>query len=83
MKQLDRYYMMIVSQFVETFEDFRNILLVNKKFRPLIDMFHYNPIDITERQLTYFTSLETFHYYNIPKEMIKLDEWIPIVIHLK
>ena len=80
MKQLDRYSLMIISQYLPSYSEFFNLLLTCKKCLPLIEMFHYNPFDLTTQQLSYFINLQTFHFYTLPQVSIELDPSITIVI---
>ena len=80
MKQLDRYSLMIISQYLSTFQDFKTLLMTCKKCLPLIEMFHYNPFYITLNQLKYFTHLETYYIYSLPIQQLPQNTSLPIVI---
>ena len=46
--KLDPYHLQIVAFYLQTKEDFLNIIQIRKQFRFLLDRFRINPIKITE-----------------------------------
>ncbi|ELP92311.1 hypothetical protein EIN_122220 [Entamoeba invadens IP1] len=61
MTTLDRYHLMIVSQYFDSEFDFKTLVLVCKKFEDIMAMFHYNPITIYTETIKYFPNIETLH----------------------
>ena len=70
-KQLDSYSMLIVGKYFQTLEDYVNIICVNSKYIDMLDKYHYNPIPITQKQLKYFSHLETQYLYSPDDEILK------------
>ncbi|ELP93950.1 hypothetical protein EIN_180170 [Entamoeba invadens IP1] len=61
---LDRYSMMIVSKYFVCLNDFKNLILVCKKFEEIPLMFHFNPISWKPKIKIYFENVETLHLYS-------------------
>ncbi|ELP83796.1 hypothetical protein EIN_070950 [Entamoeba invadens IP1] len=68
MSKLDNYNCMIVSQYFTTIKDFINLEQVCKKFNGNMAKFHYNPIPLTLKTITFFESLETLHIWQSNEE---------------
>ncbi|ELP92338.1 hypothetical protein EIN_122890 [Entamoeba invadens IP1] len=62
-RRLDRYSMMIVSKYFNDIGDFVNLVMVNRKFTEIPEMFHYNPIPLTRKTAKHFPNVETLHIY--------------------
>lgn len=59
MFRLQEGYIMIVSKYFNSNQDFINLIKVNKKYKDLIECFKFNPI--SDPQL--FVNIETQHFY--------------------
>ncbi|ELP89819.1 hypothetical protein EIN_425810 [Entamoeba invadens IP1] len=70
-KFLDRYSMMIVSKYFVCLNDFKNLILVCKKFNEIPLMFHFNPIQWKPKMKKYFKNVETLHLYS------RHDKFVP------
>ncbi|ELP85728.1 hypothetical protein EIN_092530, partial [Entamoeba invadens IP1] len=67
MSKLDRYHMMIVVRYFKCEYEYEinNVVLVCKKFKNIMKMFHYNPVSVYTETIKYFPNIETLHlYYN-------------------
>ena len=51
--------MMIIGKYFESNNDFINVMKLAKKYRDLVKMYHYNPIDDTSM----FIKMQTQHFY--------------------
>ncbi|EKE37967.1 hypothetical protein ENUP19_0274G0076 [Entamoeba nuttalli] len=60
MRKIDAYSMMIVGKYLMTSDDYRRVILVNSKFRDLLDKYKYNP----HRDLKLFHNIETQVLYS-------------------
>jgi len=61
-------YLMIVGKYFKTNRDFINLMKVNKQYKDLALMYHFNPIGDT----SLFENMETQHFYN--KDDVKNKE---------
>ena len=52
-------YVMIVGKYLETNNDFINLTKVSKKYKDLIEMYHFNPIS----DPSLFINIQTQHFY--------------------
>ena len=58
--KIDNYSAMITGKYFDNMEDLYNLTMVKKKFRSILEKYHYNPAPITSRkQLALFPRLET------------------------
>ncbi|ELP90223.1 hypothetical protein EIN_106020 [Entamoeba invadens IP1] len=63
--KLDRYSMMIVSKYFICISNFKNMVLICKKFEEIPQMFHFNPISVSFKTQKCFPNVETLHLYNV------------------
>ena len=53
----------ITSKYFETLTDYFNYSFVSKRFRSIMEMYHYNPISLNEKTIRYFPNLTIYHRY--------------------
>ncbi|EMS17764.1 leucine rich repeat protein, bspa family protein [Entamoeba histolytica HM-3:IMSS] len=68
--KLDRYHLMVVCKYLQTVEDYLNIILINSKFKEIPAMFHYNPISINKQSKKLFVNIESQFLYSRYDELI-------------
>ncbi|KAL7715429.1 hypothetical protein QTN25_007051 [Entamoeba marina] len=61
-KLLDSYSMLIVSKYLQTSQDYINLICVNSKFKETTEKLRYNPISVTSLKL--FPKIQTQYLYN-------------------
>ena len=78
---LDKRTLFITSKYFETIDDFKHLEMTCKKYRGIIEMFHYNPIPITGYLFSLFQNITELHIYQkenenlIPKRIKKVISW--------
>ena len=60
---LDNYCIFIASRYLESLEDHLNLVKVSKRMRGNMDKFHYNPISLNEKTISFFPNVETLNIY--------------------
>ena len=79
-KHIDRYNIMVVGKYLDSFQDICKLSMVNKKkYKDILERYHFNPVKITSRdQLAFFPGIETYYirkcerdYIPTPKDGIK------------
>ncbi|KAL7711932.1 hypothetical protein QTN25_010432 [Entamoeba marina] len=70
-KQLDSYSVLIISKYLNTEQDFINIICVNSKFKETTEKLRYNPIPITSLKL--FPKIQTQYLYKKTDVKIKKE----------
>ena len=83
--RLDGYNAMIVGKYFKSIEDFQNLAMTNKKYRQIMERYHYNPVEIDpEKQLTIFPKMETYRMeeYGSPNFVYKFPEGISRLLYL-
>ena len=58
-KQLEKFYLQIVSKYFTTARTFSTFATINKKCQDVLAMFHFNPI----QQHKFFPNIETQYVY--------------------
>ncbi|KAL7717092.1 Leucine rich repeat containing protein BspA family protein [Entamoeba marina] len=61
-EKLDSYSALIISKYLENFEDFINLICVNSKFKETTEKLRFNPIPITLLKL--FPKIQTQYLYD-------------------
>ncbi|ELP88672.1 hypothetical protein EIN_192710 [Entamoeba invadens IP1] len=61
---LDTYHMMVVSKYLFTIKDFTTIQMVSHKYQDFMELFHFNPVPVTEKTLKYFPNIETLNLWS-------------------
>ena len=69
--QIDLYCAFIASRFFNTIDDFINFEMINSYFYGNMTKFHYNPISLDEKLLSFFPNVETLHLYNKNDKYLK------------
>ncbi|KAL7714358.1 Leucine rich repeat containing protein BspA family protein [Entamoeba marina] len=78
-KKLDSYSLLIVSKYLETSNDYINVMCVCKKFQDTTEKLRFNPIPITSMKL--FPMIQTQYLYNKTdvrikrKQIVKYEMW--------
>ena len=72
--KLDVYSAQIVAQYLESKDDFMNLIQVKKLFQNILDRFRINPIPITEETKNLFQCLDTQQLFKEDSKEIVLDE---------
>ena len=65
--QLDNYCLFISSKYFETIQDHINLIQISKRMKLNMEKFHYNPISLTKKIVSFFPNVETQHIYK-PKD---------------
>lgn len=62
-EHIDRFHMMVIVKYFESISDFMNIVIVNKKYEGITEMYKYNPIPLNnERSRMMFSNIrDTAH----------------------
>ena len=68
--QIDLYCAFIASRYFNTIEDFINFEMINSYFYGNMTKFHYNPISLNKKTLTFFPNVETLHLYDEDDEYL-------------
>ncbi|ELP90685.1 hypothetical protein EIN_023840 [Entamoeba invadens IP1] len=69
MSCLDSYSLLIVAKYFVTISDFVSLVQVCKKFREIIDTYHFNPIRLNKHTFPFFSHIETLHVYSKEDEL--------------
>ena len=69
--QLDNYCLFIASRFLDTIEDHHNITLISRRMKRNGEKFHYNPISVTDKIISFFPNIETLHIYQKEDEYLE------------
>ena len=56
--------MLIIGKYFEENEDYVNVMRVSKKYRDLVSMYHFNPIE----DCSLFENMESQYFYSKPKD---------------
>ncbi|ELP93616.1 hypothetical protein EIN_237460 [Entamoeba invadens IP1] len=80
MRGLSGYHIMIVSIYFETIKKLFNLKLVCKKFRGIMEKFHFNPIRLNYTTIRYFPNIEILHLWNRDKENFLMEYSSPLNI---
>ncbi|KAL7719763.1 Leucine rich repeat protein [Entamoeba marina] len=73
-KQLDSYSILIVSKYLETSNDYVNVICVCKKFQETTEKLRYNPIPVPSTKL--FPKMQTQYLYKRSDKKIKgVNRW--------
>ncbi|ELP87951.1 leucine rich repeat containing protein BspA family protein, partial [Entamoeba invadens IP1] len=80
MSKLDIYSFQIVSQYFYFESDFINSVLINKKYRLLLDRFRYNPISVSDIKIFPFIEMQHLYTKNdmIIPDIHRLVVWYPV-----
>lgn len=62
--RVNRYSMMVIGKYLNTFNDFVNIEKCCKEYRGLINQYYYNPIPLKDDKSDLFPNTNTFLLYN-------------------
>ena len=82
--KLDNYCIFIASRYFNSIEDFINLEKSGRRFRGNLEKFHYNPIAVDEKTITFFPFLKTLHLYERNAPFITYDQiefycvWFPL-----
>ena len=82
---LDGHSAMIIGKYFERIEDFQNLVMTNKKYRQIMEKYHYNPVEIDpEKQLAIFPKMETYRMeeYGSPNFVYTFPEGISRLLYL-
>ncbi|ELP88650.1 leucine rich repeat containing protein BspA family protein, partial [Entamoeba invadens IP1] len=73
MLRLSGYHIMIVSKYLEFFNNtnFINLEFVCKKFGGNMEKFHFNPIPLDYKTIGYYSNIETLHLWDVKNENFK------------
>ncbi|ELP94529.1 hypothetical protein EIN_116300 [Entamoeba invadens IP1] len=82
MSKLDKYNGMIVSSYFKTVSDFIKFLFVCKKFVDNMEKFHYNPVPLTLRSISFFPKIETLCLYTPSDENFGVFSRHPNILRL-
>ena len=77
--QLDNYCLFITSRFFNSIDDHINFIRVTKKLKLNMEKFHYNPISLNQRTISFFPNIQTFHSYTEEDEYLINDKIIKYV----
>lgn len=83
--RLDGHSAMIIGKYFERIEDFQNLVMTNKKYRQIMEKYHYNPVEIDpEKQLAIFPKMETYRMeeYGSPNFVYTFPEGISRLLYL-
>ena len=80
-QKLGPYHLMVVSQYFEDINDFKNLEYATKKARGNMEKFHFNPIPLTKESIKYFSQLETLHVYKKSDEEFRDEKFYKRIIH--
>ena len=72
MIKLDSYSILIVSKYLETKQDFINLISVRKSFRLTTEKLRFNPISISS--LTLFPLIQTLYLYDQEDKIIESNQ---------
>ena len=56
--------MLVIGKYFEENEDYVNVMRVSKKYRDLVSMYHFNPIE----DCSLFENMESQYFYSKPKD---------------
>ena len=77
MIKLDSYSILIVSKYLETKQDFINLISVRKSFRLTTEKLRFNPISISS--LTLFPLIQTLYLYDQEDKIIESNQLNKII----
>lgn len=86
--KLDHYNIFVIGKYASTFKDLVNIEKSCKEYRGIIEQYHFNPINIVEKEYEHYGSIEMLNIYDyqpfLEKRAGDNDRWIyPIKDYLK
>ena len=82
--KLDNYCVFIASRYFNTIDDFINLDKAGRRFRGNLEKFHYNPISVDEKTITFFSHIKTLHLYDRSHPFITYEQieryivWFPL-----
>ena len=82
---IDGFHAMVVGKYFNSVEDFRNLSMVSKNYRNILEKYRYNPVEINSReQLALFPNIETCLIGKFEKDFITKfpNETIKTMIYL-
>ena len=62
---LDSYSLQIVSKYLNTTNDYINLIHTHKKCQYILDNYKFNPISLNESNVKLFPNIEEYHMYSI------------------
>ena len=71
--KLESNHLMIISQYFETIDDFKNLQFATSKVKSNMENFQFNPIPLTNQTRKYFNHLETLHIYSSTNETFETE----------
>ena len=86
--KLNHYNIFVIGKYASTFNDLVNIEKSCKEYRGIIEQYHFNPMNIVEKDYEYYGSIEMLNIYDyqpfLEKRAGDNDRWIyPIKVYLE
>ena len=71
LSKLDNYCIFIASRYFDSLDDHINLVKVSKRMRGNMEKFHYNPVSVNKKTVSFFPNTESLHCYEPEDEYLE------------